>query len=169
MLVSREKRERERREREREREREEREREREERESKSHWCNLTSALMWNWFLIDLLESVCQIWFTFPKHGNFEPLFSHLGRRQANWRLPRTGLPISSLIWQGALITCHNMLTTSAEIDGNQTCFYPLGLKSENVPSNSLPKLIRLLRAARIWFKAEDDRADSSCASSGTIK
>ncbi len=24
---------------------------------------------------------------------FEPIFSHLGERQANWRLPRTGLPI----------------------------------------------------------------------------
>ncbi len=76
---------------------------------------------------------------------------------------------SSLIWQGALITCHNMLTTSAEINGNQTSFYPVGLKSENVPSNSLPKLICLRRAARIWFKAKDDRAGSSCASSGTIK
>lgn len=76
---------------------------------------------------------------------------------------------SSLIWQGTLITCHNMLTTSAEIDGNQTSFYPVGLQSENVPSNSLPKLIRLRRAARIWFKAKDDRAGSGWASSGTIK
>ncbi len=39
---------------------------------------------------------------------------------------------SSLIWQGALITCHNMLTTSAEINGNQTSFRT----SHLIPSQS---------------------------------
>lgn len=62
-----------------------------------------------------------------------------------------------------------MLTTDAEINENQTSFYPVGFKSEDVPSNSLQKLIQSHRAARIWFKAKNDRADSDCESSGTIK
>lgn len=50
---------------------------------------------------------------------------------------------------GSLITCHDMLTTDAEINGNQTSFYPVGFESEDVPSNSLQKLIQSHRATRI--------------------